>query len=295
MSCSRLYVLSVSTIQPQHFNAERLGRWSEPQEFEVTRESIVAYARATNDDLEPHARGDCAPPVFAVVPAFPAMATAMAEVIPSDVLMMSVHGEQDFRFHRTIEPGMTLVTRAAALGFQTRSSGVTVVVRAETRAAADDQLVVEQHMTSFVRGADAGESVGEAPPAHGLDAALRERDPDAVVEQRFDADQTFRYSEASGDPMPIHLDDDFAKRMGLPGIIIHGLCTMAFTSRAVIGHACAEAPTRLRRLAVRFSKPCRPEQTITTRIWNAPGGAYAFETSNDDGAVVIKDGLAEIA
>jgi acyl dehydratase len=94
--------------------------------------------------------------------------------------------------------------------------------------------------------------------------------------------------------MPIHLDDEVARAMGLPGIIIHGLCTMAFTSRAVIGHACPDDPGRLKRLAVRFSKPCRPEQTITTRIWGAGGGTHAFETSNDEGAVVIKDGLAEI-
>ncbi len=42
--------------------------------------------------------------------------------------------------------------------------------------------------------------------------------------------------------MPIHLDDDVAKAMGLPGIIIHGLCTMAFTSVAAIQQACPDDP-----------------------------------------------------
>ena len=83
--------------------------------------------------------------------------------------------------------------------------------------------------------------------------------------------------------------------MGLPGIIIHGLCTMAFTSRAVIETACPEDPTRLRRLAVRFSKPCRPGETITTRIWPAGDGRLAYETTSDSGDVVIKDALAEVA
>ncbi len=54
--------------------------------------------------------------------------------------------------------------------------------------------------------------------------------------------------------------------MGLPGIIIHGLCTMAFTSVAAIEHACPDDPTRLKRLAVRFAKTIQPGQTITTRI-----------------------------
>jgi hypothetical protein len=69
---------------------------------------------------------------------------------------------------------------------------------------------------------------------------------------------------------------------------------MAFTSVAVIGHACVGDPTRLRRLAVRFASIALPEQTITTRIWDADGG-YAYETTSDAGAVVIKDGWAEIA
>jgi acyl dehydratase len=282
----------VSTTDTQAFNADRLGKWSEPTEFEVTKERIVAYAQATDDDLEPHANGTYAPPVFAVVPAFETLAPTMAEVIPPELIMMTVHGEQDFRFHRPIEPGMTLVSRAVALGFQARSSGVTVVVKGETRA--DGDLLVEQYMTSFVRGAQSAESLGETPPQHGFDEALREREPDATVEQTFDADQTFRYSEASGDPMPIHLDDEIARAMGLPGIIIHGLCTMAFTSRAVIGHATPDDPTRLKRLAVRFSKPCQPEETITTRVYGAGDGTFAFETTSDSGATVIKDGLAEI-
>jgi acyl dehydratase len=82
--------------------------------------------------------------------------------------------------------------------------------------------------------------------------------------------------------------------MGLPGIIIHGLCTMAFTSVAAIQHACPDDPERLRRLAVRFSKTVQPKQTISTRIWDAGGGAYQYETTSDTDDVVIKDGLAEV-
>jgi acyl dehydratase len=149
-------------------------------------------------------------------------------------------------------------------------------------------------MTSFVRGAQAERAVGEPASPHAFDESLRERVPDAQVSQTFDENQTFRYSEASGDPMPIHLDNDLAKAMGLPGIIIHGLCTMAFTSVALIEHACPGDPTRLTRLAVRFAKPVLPGQTITTRIWNQADGAYAFETQSDDGRVVIKDGSAKL-
>jgi acyl dehydratase len=128
---------------------------------------------------------------------------------------------------------------------------------------------------------------------------LREEAPAAETSQTFDADQTFRYAEASGDPMQIHLDDEFARSVGLPGIIIHGLCTMAFTSVAAIQGFCPDDPTRLRRLAVRFARIALPEQKVTTRFWDAgqAGGhtAYAYETEADSGELVIKDGRAEIA
>ena len=119
-----------------------------------------------------------------------------------------------------------------------------------------------------------------------------------MVSQQIDLDQTFRYADVSGDRMPIHLDEDFARQVGLPGIITHGLCTMAFTSWAVLQGVAGGDTSRLARLAVRFSKPVLPGQEITTRIWKVgeSGGitTYGFETVDPDGEVVIKDGLAEI-
>ncbi len=282
----------MSTTTPT-FSTDAIGQWSDPVEFAVTRERIQQYAAATNDPIAQHVAGDFASPVCAVVPAFGAAGQAALQVIPSELLMMILHGEQDFHFHAPIVPDTTLTTRAVPIGMQPRSSGVTVVVKTETRDG-DDQLLNEQYWTTFVRGGQTEAGVGEGAPPHPFDDALRSREPDATVSQTFDKDQTYRYSEASGDPMPIHLDDDLAKAMGLPGIIIHGLCTMAFTSVAAIQHACPDDPTRLKRLAVRFAKTIQPEQTITTRIWNADNGAYAYETTSNEGAVVIKDGLAEV-
>ena len=288
----------MTTDTTPNFKPEAIGTAGEPVEFEVERDRVAAYAAATNDSIAAHAAGEIAPPVFAIVPAFQAAGMASLQVIPGELLGAILHGEQDFHFHRPIEPGMKLSTVATPIGMRQRSSGVTVVTKAETREAGGD-LVVEQFMTTFVRGAQGAEDVGEEAPSHGFDEALHEREPDAEVAQTYDADQTFRYAEASGDPMQIHLDEEFAKAVGLPGIIIHGLCTMAFTSVAAIESFAANDPTRLKRLAVRFASIALPEQTITTRIWEAKQSddrtSYAYETTSDAGAVVIKDGLAEIA
>ena len=141
-----------------------------------------------------------------------------------------------------------------------------------------------------------GESGGPDKPDHTFPEEARSR---RVGEHtvRVDDDQTYRYSEASGDMMPIHLDDDVAKGVGLPGIIVHGLCTMAICSQAVVKTVADDDPSRLKRLAVRFSKPVFPGNDVVTTIYEVGDDngrrVYAFEaTSNGD--VVIKDGRAEI-
>ncbi len=283
----------MSTPTTTAFNLDALDQWTEPKEFVVERERLIAYAQATNDDIPQHASGDLASPVFNVVPPFEGLFPLIGQIVPNEVLMRVVHGMQDFRFHQPVTPGMTLKVRGAGVGVQAKSSGTTLVVKSETRDAETDELVCEQLMTSFFRGVIAEASAGAGPDDHTFPQELRGADPIAVVEQTFDADQTFRYSPASGDPMPIHLDDAFAKSVGLPGIIIHGLCTMAFTSVAALKTASPDDPTRLKRLAVRFNRPALPEQTITTSLYRHGPDAVVFETVADNGDVIIKDGLAE--
>lgn len=285
----------------ESFNTDALGKWTEEVRFTVEPERAIAYAKATNDDNPRHLAGELAPPLFAVVPIWNTLGPAILDVVPAEVLMSVLHGEQDISIKQPIVPGMELVSKAAPVGVHSGSSGVTVTTRIEC-ATDSGELVNEQWMTSFFRGATGAAQAGEKAPSHRVEEGSRAEEPTAVVEQSFDADQTFRYSEASGDLIPIHLDDELAKSLGLPGIIIHGLCTMAFNSRALIAETCGGDPERLKRIAVRFSKPVLPEQQMTTSIWEAPGfsasdgnKAYSFESVTGGDTVVIKDGLAEVA
>ncbi len=280
------------------FALEKLGQWTEGPEFKVEAERTKAYAAATNDPIAAHLDGEVAPPVFAVVPIWDTMAGAMAGVVPPEVLLLVVHGEQDMFFHRPIHPGSVLRSSAAPIGIHVKPNGTSVIVKVETRDESGE-LVVEQYMTSFFRGVSDGESGGDEAPGHKLTAETKAGTPVATVTQKLDADQTYRYAEASGDHMPIHLDADVAQSVGLPGIIIHGLCTMAFTSVAALTELCGSDTSRLRRLAVRFSRPVLPGQEITTTFWDAGAHdgnrVFGYETRNGDGDVVIKDGLAEVA
>lgn len=98
-----------------------------------------------------------------------------------------------------------------------------------------------------------------------------------------DSMTTTRYKDASGDPNPIHVDDDFAKSVGLPGVILHGLWTMAQVARA---HTTAAGdPRSLRRLEVQFRGMGFPEQeiTVTTEVAEAENGEIVTNTVAEQG------------
>jgi acyl dehydratase len=281
------------STETQQFNEAGLGQWTDPVRFEVTRERLSEYARAVNDPIEAHLAGDVATPVFAIVPVFQSLMEPALEVVPLSLLGRVLHGEQDFRFHRAISPGDVLLSRGRMTGWEGLPNGTRACVYLETRDEGGE-LVNEQHVTFFVRGFDDGRRHGELSPEHRVADAVREGDAVLDVTQHIDDDQTFRYAPASGDPMPIHTDEQVARDAGLPGIIAHGFCVLAFTSWAILSELADGDVARLRRLAVRFAKPVLPGQDIHTRAWDAGGGTYAFETTVGD-TVVLRDGLAELA
>ncbi len=279
------------------FAIDKLGTWTAPREFKIEADRTRAYAEATNDPIEVHRDGTVAPPLFAVVPVWDVLTEAMATVVPPEAFAFVVHGEQDIRYHHQIQPGSVLSTRAAPIGIHVKASGTTVVCKAES-VDQDGTLIIEQYFITFFRGVADGEGAGEVAPGHTLTDEIKVTGVVGTLSQTLDMDQTFRYAEASGDHMPIHLDEEFARNVGLPGIIIHGLCTMAFTSWAAILTVAGADPSKVQRLAVRFSKPVLPGETITTTFYKVGAGdaitTFAFETTNQDDAVVIKDGLVEV-
>jgi acyl dehydratase len=86
-----------------------------------------------------------------------------------------------------------------------------------------------------------------------------------------------RYAGASGDFNPIHIDPEFAKQVGLPSTILHGLWSMAQVARACVDAAGGD-PRSLRRLSVQFRGMGFPEQEIVV------SGSV---TAEGDGRVVV--------
>ncbi len=262
-------------------DAAAIGRPGDERRYSVTAAALEAFAAATED-----VPGG---PVFAILPVWETIAPASTSVVSGDARKQVVHYEQDMLLHLPIEEGMQLVSRATPVALLARPNGTSLVIRTETRNE-DGELVNEQYVTEFFRGLEAAGSIGKRGPDHRLEP---DGDPIAEVSYPVADDLPVRYAAASGDDFAIHLDDEFARRVGLPGRIVHGLCTTAFAGRAVLEAAGVDDPRAVRRLAVRFSAPLFPGDTVTTRVWRVEGG-YGFEAYDGQGTTVIKDGLAQL-
>jgi acyl dehydratase len=105
-----------------------------------------------------------------------------------------------------------------------------------------------------------------------------------------------RYAGASGDFNPIHIDPEFAKQVGLPGNILHGLYTMAQVARAHT-EAAGGDPRALKRLSVQFRGMGFPEQEIvvTAAVRESSGGAVITDAVARQGDKrVIRNAEAEL-
>ena len=106
---------------------------------------------------------------------------------------------------------------------------------------------------------------------------------------------TVRYAGASGDFNPIHIDDDFARAVGLPGRILHGLWTMAQVARAQT--EAVGGPEHLRRLSVQFRGMGVPEQEVlvTGVVREVDGSRIVVDTvAEQAGKQIIRNAEAEL-
>ena len=269
-------------------NLELVGKAYPPATYEVTAEAIWKYAQATNEDNPLYIGSEAiAPPAFPIVPASGNLSGVLFDPELGANIPRLVHGEEDHVFHQPIRAGDVLGVETSLESIETKETGETFTVLTKLLNQ-KGEITTEIRSLMFIRGA--------GTRAKSDDESAHETAFETI--QKIDHDQTYRYAEASGDHNPIHVDPEFAKNAaGLPGIICHGMCTMAFVSKAVLDACASGDPMRLARIKVRFSKPVFPGETITTRGWLQDDGdrkTYGFVALNPDGVAVIRDGLAEV-
>ncbi len=184
-----------------------------------------------------------------------------------------LHGEQYTELLRPLPPHAKLKHVVRFKTAYDKDPNAVVILAVDTLDENGEKLAYNE-ITNFVRGAggwggDRGpSSEANTPPS---------REPDAVIEEQIDPNQTLLY-RLSGDWNPLHADPNFAKAFGFDKPILHGLCTYGFVGRHVLKAFANNDGRKFKSIKVRFAKSVFPGETLVTRMWKESDQRIVFET-----------------
>ena len=156
-----------------------------------------------------------------------------------------LHGGQEFRWGRVVVAGDEIDTTTSVKDIWSRGGMNFYVFETDSRNQRGE-IRVHRYLDEHREGRLVAPRFDQGDPVH------LEVTPDRFV--------TVRYAGASGDFNPIHIDEEFARSVGLPGRILHGLWTMAQVARAHTD--AAGGPEKLKRLSVQFRGMGRMEEPV---------------------------------
>lgn len=204
-----------------------------------------------------------------------------------------LHGEQRLALHMPLEPTGTLIGDTQVTDLADKGSGKSALVRAVKKLRTPGgTLAAEASEVWVIRGAGGfggpRELSGEPLPT------VAARDPDYEITLPTSRAQAAIY-RLSGDRNPLHIDPETASRAGFEQPILHGLSTMGVVARALI-HVCGDGmASRLKEIALRFTAPVYPGDTIRTHIWQEAGRLQFQASAVERGVVVASNGTAVMA
>ena len=208
-----------------------------------------------------------------------------------------VHGEQDVRILRPLPVKGCVVARNRVVSLTDKGAGkgaVAVVLRTLVDAASGD-TVAESRNVTFLRG-DGGFSAngGKSDPGPEPLPAVPERAADVEVSYATRPEAALIY-RLSGDVNPLHADPEVAAKAGFDRPILHGLCTYGMAGRAVIEQVLDHDAARLKRLALRFTSPVWPGETVRYELWREGAALLRLRASVDARkTVVLNNGVVEV-
>ncbi|XP_051155367.1 peroxisomal multifunctional enzyme type 2 [Leptopilina boulardi] len=191
---------------------------------------------------------------------------------PSRIL----HGEQYLEVFKRIPTEGKIESRFRLQDVLDKGKGAVVLIEQETYDMESGEKLAKLQMSVFIVGA--GGFNGPRNSSHIIPTLEHpKRKPDMSVQQKTNVDQAALY-RLCGDYNPLHIDPMIASLGGYSQPILHGLCSLGFSTRHVL-HTYAGGDSDLfKAIKVRFSKPVLPGQTLRTDMWQE-GNRIHFETT----------------
>lgn len=203
-----------------------------------------------------------------------------------------LHAEEAFEIHRPLPVAGTVHGETVVEDVVDRGAGKGCFVYLRKTLRLEDGTLLATVTSNTLARADGGFGGGGAPRA--AMPAPPERPADVVCDLSTLPQQALVY-RLSGDMNPLHADPAIARAAGFERPILHGRCTLGVAVHALLRTCCDYDAARLRALAVRFTAPFLPGETLRTEIWR-DGADLRFRASAlERGVVVLNNGSARLA
>lgn len=265
--------------------------------FNYTSKDCILYnlgLGATSRELQYSYEND---PKFQVLPSYaviPFMSSItqlkMDELVDNFNYAMLLHGEQYFKLYEYPLPTQgSLRTVVTPLQVMDKGGKAAVIVGGfKTYDVKTKKLLSYNEGTFFVRGARTNESKKAATGQRAKFAVKSFRapsdvPPDFEAEIKTDEDQAAIY-RLSGDYNPLHIDPKIARSVNFPRPILHGLCTLGVSAKALL-----EKYGAYDELKVRFTNVVFPGDKLKIRAWKQNDGTVIFQTLDIDRNAVVLD------
>ena len=198
-----------------------------------------------------------------------------------------LHGEQYLEVCKQLPTEATVETRFKVQDVLDKGKGIVVLVQHDTYNVADGEKLSTGQISIFIVGASGFE--GKRTSIHTIPTVdPPARKPDVTVTQQTSVDQAALY-RLNGDFNPLHIDANVAAIAGYQKPILHGLCSLGFSTRHVLHTYAAGDPSLFKSIKARFAKPVMPGQTLRTDMWRNSNRIH-FQTSLVETGVPVVTG-----
>lgn len=275
-------------------------------EAEVSQRETMNFAAAVGDENpwyldDSRAGGIIAPPMYAAAFTWPVMERfqqRLQEHLPPEVPGSVVHAGESLAFSRPVRPGDRLQANSAILSVEPAAAGTRAVLRIEVQDEQKKSVFVEEAEFLFrgvpcspIGAGGSGRTSWPKPKAGGK----------LLWEQRIFVSRSapWVYDGCTNIVFPIHTSVDFARRTGLPDVILQGTATLALAAREIVTREAGMEPARVRELACRFTGMVVPATSIRVQVLQRQSRASSkevyFQVVNAREESALSDGYASIA
>jgi acyl dehydratase len=271
----------------------------------VTYRDIMLFAAALNDNnplyLDDEREGGIiAHPLFPVRLTLP-MLENLSDYIseeskvnfPFEVLMTAVHYSEYLKIHRLIKPNDKLSLKGKNIALLSHRAGTHSIIKIDATDKSGDPVFTGYH-GGMLRGVTfTGDDIGrdQVPTVPKDDS----KQPPIWKKDIFiDPLRSFVYDGCTETTLPIHTSKEFAHSVGLPDILLQGVCTLGLVVSGIINEELESDPTKVKEIAGKFTAMVIPNSTIRleviNRIETEESNEFFFEVINEQGKKAIREG-----